>query len=78
MQLGKIKQLYDAVNSINPTLKTLIILALVGIIAGSTIKYHAKSILEDYTQQVATEKRQQKNIHRLFRQWLMSTCRKFS
>lgn len=57
MQLGKIKQVYDTVNSINPTLKTVIIIVLAGIIAGSTVKYHAKSILEDYTQQVATEKK---------------------
>lgn len=57
MQLGKIKQLYDLVNGINPTAKTLIILLLVGIIAGSTMKYHAKSVLEDYTQQAAAEKK---------------------
>lgn len=57
MQLGKIKQLYDLVNGINPTVKTVIILALIGVIAGSTMKYHAKSILEDYTQQAAAEKK---------------------
>lgn len=57
MQLGKIKQLYDLINGINPTVKTVIILLLVGIIAGSTVKYHAKSILEDYTQQAAAEKK---------------------
>ena len=57
MQLGKIKQLYDLVNGINPTMKTLIILLLVGIIAGSTMKYYAKSILEDYTQQAIAEKK---------------------
>ena len=57
MQLGKIKQLYDLVNGINPTMKTLIILLLVGIIAGSAMKYHAKSVLEDYTQQAIAEKK---------------------
>lgn len=57
MQLGKIKQMYDLINGINPTVKTLIILLLVGIIAGSTIEYHTKSILKDYTQQIAVEKK---------------------
>lgn len=57
MQLGKIKQLYDLINGINPTAKTLIIIALVGIISGSAVKYHTEDILKDYTQQAAAEKK---------------------
>lgn len=57
MQLGKIKQLYELINGINPTVKTLVILLLVGIIAGSTMKYHARSILKDYIEYTQDEKR---------------------
>ena len=57
MQLGKIKQLYDIINGINPAVKTVIILLLAGIIAGSTVRFHTTSILEDYTQQAAADKK---------------------
>lgn len=57
MQLGKIKQLYDLINGINPTVKTLIIMGLIGIIVGSAIKYHTEGILEDYAQKAITEKK---------------------
>ena len=57
MQLGKIKQLYDLVNGINPAAKTIIILFLVGILFGSTIKFRTEGILKDYIEYAKDEKR---------------------
>ena len=57
MQLGKIKQLYDIINGINPAVKTVIILLLAGIIAGSTVRFHTTSILEDYIQRAVADKK---------------------
>lgn len=57
MWLGKIKQVYDFINGINPAIKTAIILLLIGIVVGSTLQYHAKHILKDYIQYTKDEKR---------------------
>ena len=57
MYLGKIKQLYDLINGINPAVKTAIILLLVGIVAGSTLQYHTKRILRDYIEYTKDEKK---------------------
>ena len=57
MQLGKIKQVYEFINGINPTTKTLIIILLVGIIVGSIIKYHTNNILKDYIEYTQDEKK---------------------
>lgn len=57
MQLGKIKQLYNIIDSIGPHVKTILIIALTALLLGYSFKCQTESILTDYNSKVAEEKK---------------------
>lgn len=56
--LDKLKQLYQLINKIPSQVKTLIIVALIGVVCVVGIDYRAQNILQDYTEQVRLDKQQ--------------------